>query len=195
MCFFYVGNLDVQYMMAISQGPTSYFIYESGDISGDPWVDGLIAIKNTPSSQRPTVVSISYGGYEAFTSASILNQFNTVAMKLGVIGITIFVSSGDDGVSGYESRPTNKGVSWCSEDSSTTSINSATYNTWSGLNTWTGQGYFAQYPASSPYVVTVSVLIPVVLNKFTEMTVFTNYHWLHRLEAQCSKMVSTLVLR
>ena len=50
----------------------------------------------------PQVHSISYGSYESYVSSSAYDTFNTEAQKLGVQGVTIFVSSGDDGVSNYD---------------------------------------------------------------------------------------------
>ena len=63
-------------------------------------------------------------------------------MKLSLMGVTIFVSSGDDGVSGYNCQ--------CTQDSSSPSSWTELYN-----SAWSGQGYFAMYPATSPYVVAV----------------------------------------
>jgi tripeptidyl-peptidase-1 len=48
----------------------------------------------------PKIFSISYGSEEQFMSLSTINSFNTEAMKLGVMGVTLLVASGDDGVGG-----------------------------------------------------------------------------------------------
>ena len=61
-----------------------------------------------------------------------------------LLGITIFVSSGDSGVSGGN----------CSCNGN---VDSSTFEKgfWNG-NTYKGKGYFPDHPASSPYVVSVS---------------------------------------
>ncbi len=66
---------------------------------------------------------------------------NTEAMKLGAIGVTVTVSSGDDGVA-------NAGCGCTTSSSSTAS-------SWTGVGTWSGSGYFPNFPASCPYVTAV----------------------------------------
>merc|ERR1711939_316798 len=70
--------------------------------------------------------SISYGAPEPKLAASTLNTFNTEAMKLGVQGVSIFVSSGDDGVAGNGAR-----------------------------GNATACGYEPSFPATSPYITAV----------------------------------------
>ena len=48
----------------------------------------------------PSSNSISWGANERFVSASTFETFNNEAMKLGVQGVTIVVSSGDNGAAG-----------------------------------------------------------------------------------------------
>merc|ERR1712176_196599 len=71
-------------------------------------------------------MGISYGSIEPEVSASVMTTFNTEAMKLGTQGVTIFVSSGDDGVANFAARGE---ASNC--------------------------GYTPSFPASSPYVTAV----------------------------------------
>ena len=52
----------------------------------------------------PWILSISYGGPEDTISLSQLQTFNTEALKLGVLGVTLVAASGDDGVAGFEAR-------------------------------------------------------------------------------------------
>jgi len=71
-----------------------------------------------------------------------MNQFNIEALKLAVQGVTIVVSSGDDGVAGVRCR--------CSTDSGSSS------SPWQQQDSgWNGKGYFPVFPASSPYVTVV----------------------------------------
>jgi subtilase family serine protease len=48
----------------------------------------------------PSSNSISWGANERFVAASTFETFNNEAMKLGVQGVTIIVSSGDNGAAG-----------------------------------------------------------------------------------------------
>jgi tripeptidyl-peptidase-1 len=119
------SNLDVQYLMGMAQNvPTTYYYAKDIPKGQIDWVDFLLKIANSP--QLDTVYSISYGSYEITLSLSEAEIFNIIAIELGVMGTTIFASSGDDGVVGHETR---KGIKNC--------------------------GYFPQFPASSPYVTAV----------------------------------------
>ena len=115
------ANLDVQYMMAVSQKTPMTFFYESDET--DPFVAFVEAIAAEKSP--PDVNSISYGSLESEIAKSTMDAFNTEAMKLGTMGVSIFVSSGDDGVANF-------GV---------TSTSQCAYN--------------PSYPATSPYVTAV----------------------------------------
>ena len=75
-------------------------------------------------------------------ATSSLNAFNTQAMKLAAMGVTIFAASGDDGVAGFNYA--------CNSNSGS----AATGGRWTGA-AWTGQGYFPLFPASNPYVTAV----------------------------------------
>ena len=91
------------------------------DGSTDSFVSWILAV--AASSNPPLVHSISY---LKILSKSLAIQFDTEAMKLGIQGVSIFVSSGDDGVAGYSAE---KNSTQCS--------------------------YNPYYPASSNYVTTV----------------------------------------
>ena len=84
------GSLDIQYIMAISQSPTTYYytdlIYAS---------EFLMLVANSESP--PLVISISYGLRESYRSYSELDAFNVQAIKLSAMGVTIVAASGDDG--------------------------------------------------------------------------------------------------
>jgi tripeptidyl-peptidase I len=93
------ANLDVQYLMAISQvTPTTYW-YDGATDSFLDWIQAVASSENPP-----LVNSISYGATETSIPKSIANAFNTEAMKLGTLGVTVLVSSGDDGVAGSSAR-------------------------------------------------------------------------------------------
>ncbi|RYG65186.1 hypothetical protein EON64_12455 [archaeon] len=115
------ANLDVQYIMAVSQNtPTTYWY----DGSSDSFLSWIKAVAATPNP--PLVHSISYGAIEPELPKSTSNAFNTEAMKLGAQGVSILVSSGDDGVANFQARSNPKKC-----------------------------GYNPSFPASSPYVTAV----------------------------------------
>ena len=115
------ANLDVQYLMAVAPNtPTTYW-YSSEGTSYDDWITSVAQAESIPD-----VISISYGAIESELGSSTLNAFNTEALKLGAQGVTIVVSSGDDGVANFM-RPSRRGA--C--------------------------GYNPSFPASSPYVLAV----------------------------------------
>ncbi len=119
----YESNLDVQYMMAMSQNvPTSYYYDpQSGTLTWMPWVVYLSNLTNPD-----TVYSISYCTYELYITESVATAWDINAIKLGIMGSTIFSAAGDDGAVGFMAR---NGPEYC--------------------------GYFPMYPASSPFVTAV----------------------------------------
>eukprot|EP01038_Epipyxis_sp_PR26KG_P004236 gene4236-6013_t len=126
------GNLDIQYIMGISQTTTSIYWYVAG---ADPFVAWVTDIAN--ESNPPEANSMSWGSVEQQQASSVLTQFNTEALKISALGVTVSISSGDDGVANSNCA--------CTTSSSTPSD-------WSGSNTWTGEGYFPSFPAANPYV-------------------------------------------
>eukprot|EP01038_Epipyxis_sp_PR26KG_P007727 gene7727-10501_t len=87
------ANLDVQYLMAISQGVPTVFYY-----SDNYWTDFLVEVANM--TDPPKVISISYGSVETHVSNSEKYLFSIEAQKLSLQGVTILASSGDQGVLG-----------------------------------------------------------------------------------------------
>ena len=77
-------------------------------------------------SKPPQVFSISYGADEDRLPTSYGAAFNTIAIKLGLRGITITVSSGDDGALSSSARKNPLGCA-----------------------------YHPSFPATSPYVTAV----------------------------------------
>jgi subtilase family serine protease len=88
------ANLDVQYIMAVAQNtPTTYYYFN--DSSWSAWL-----LEVSDMEEIPSIFSISYSGYEEFTSTSEMDEFNNQAMILGLQGVTLISASGDDGVAG-----------------------------------------------------------------------------------------------
>ena len=90
---------------------------------------------------------------------SSLDVFNTEAIKLAALGVTVLVASGDNGVVNFGCRcdprkAVDAGNCACQADSSS----SRSY--WSGP-AWTGTGYFPSFPATSPYVTAVGATMGI----------------------------------
>ena len=111
-------NIDLQYIMAMSPGSPTIAWY-----TDNSFLDWLIAIANTP--KPPLVLSISYGALEKDFTTDFKNAFSLMAIKLGVMGVTVVSSCGDDGANSYYPI----GGTYC--------------------------GYQPTFPASNPYVVSV----------------------------------------
>ena len=111
---------------------------------------GLIALENVlngPVASLPSVVSISYGEAEAVNGAAANLAFNNTYKQAVMEGVSIFVSSGDEGaasadggstsidgigVSGWASTPYNVSVGGTDFGYTANNINPALY--WSATN-------------------------------------------------------------
>lgn len=94
------GNLDVQYLMGTAQGPPTTYWYEANETwPFIAWMEEVLADKNPV-----TVHSVSYDEPEYHVPATLKEFFSTSVQKLGLMGTTVVVSSGDDGVAGAEAR-------------------------------------------------------------------------------------------
>ena len=85
------ASLDTQYLMAISQSPTTFMYYEYSTWSS--WLTLVASMRNPP-----LVVSISYSSDEKLVGLADMQAFDVQAIKLGVMGVTLVASSGDWGV-------------------------------------------------------------------------------------------------
>lgn len=130
------GNLDVQYINGVAQKTGTIYWYMPGN---DPFVDWITAVADEPNPPKSN--SISWGSIEQYNSKTTMTQFDYQAMVLGLQGVTVTVSTGDQGVSNSD----------CNCDGSSGEKRS----NWEGLNTWQGVGYFPSFPATSPHVTAV----------------------------------------
>jgi tripeptidyl-peptidase-1 len=86
------ANLDVQYIKSVAQlVPTLYYYDNSSDFLLT-WSMNLLEMDNPPK-----VNSISYGTQENTLDADYVDQFETSAILMSALGMTIVASSGDDG--------------------------------------------------------------------------------------------------
>ena len=87
--------LDIQVAGAAAPG-ASIVIYFAADGSEQGYLNAFSAAVHD-SIDRPTVISLSWGGPEAYCTSSFLTQFDQIAQEAGHLGITICAASGDDG--------------------------------------------------------------------------------------------------
>lgn len=100
------GNLDTQYMGSLSSpNPSQYLSLAPTGSDLTSFDDALVAFGNylNANSNPPTSVSTSYGSEENGVDPSYLDRICNEFMKAGSRGISVFFSSGDDGVGGGES--------------------------------------------------------------------------------------------
>ena len=116
------ASLDVQYMTATAQAVPTTFWATDKQTTFAAWIAAVAAM----GDDAPLVHSVSYGQLESETDKGSQTAFNAEAVKLGARGISVLVSSGDDGVAGPAARAS---VGLC--------------------------GYAPQWPATSPWVTTV----------------------------------------
>jgi len=116
----------------------------------DTTFGGLIALENVlngPSGSLPSVISISYGEAEASNGAAANAAYNTAYQQAVAEGVSIFVSSGDEGaaiadlgnvsthgigVSGFTSTPYNVSVGGLDFGYTADNVNPAAY--WNSTN-------------------------------------------------------------
>jgi subtilase family serine protease len=114
------SNADMMYLLAMCNSPTyHYYTYFN---SFGLWAQSVANSGVLP----PLVISVSYGNDESLYSESEYILFQTSAIKLGAMGVTMVIAAGDDGV--------HKGVARSNANFC---------------------GYKAQYPTSCPYVISV----------------------------------------
>jgi len=98
------ASLDIEYIMATAIDIDCVF-YSFDDDDEDPIQSFVIALSSRPVP--PLVNSISYGGALNEQPATHVRRFDTEMIKLSARGVTMVVSSGDDGCAGYGAREDN----------------------------------------------------------------------------------------
>jgi len=102
------GNLGLQYLMGIAQNTSTIYWYTAQSGNSDPLVDWITAVADTPLP--PQVNIITWSTSERELTADVLDAFNTEALKLASMGVTLLVSAGDNGAAGASTQ--------CAADSS-----------------------------------------------------------------------------
>jgi len=100
--------LDVEYMMGVGQNITTWvYSYPSFDFCADllKWASDVAS-----GSDHPHVSSLSYGSQKIdFCDATTITRLSQDVQKLGAMGITVLIASGDDGSGGISRQGSNKG--------------------------------------------------------------------------------------
>jgi tripeptidyl-peptidase I len=90
------GNLDVQYITATAQTPTLFYYTDL--------VMTLFLVNLVNTGNPPLVISFSYGISEFYISKGEYELFNSQAIKLGAMGVTLLFATGDDGAANAAAR-------------------------------------------------------------------------------------------
>ncbi|CAF1456971.1 unnamed protein product, partial [Didymodactylos carnosus] len=94
-------SLDIEYMAAMGSGILTDYFYPP-PTSEDGFIEffaQLAQLEKNKTNVVPLVYSISYGGSTRSVRKKLLHNIDVNFMKMGLSGKTVFVSSGDDGVS------------------------------------------------------------------------------------------------
>eukprot|EP01040_Poterioochromonas_malhamensis_P024488 gene24488-30295_t len=92
------GNLDMQYLSGTAQNTTTIFWWVPSS-SIDPFALWSVLVANEVAP--PTSHAIAWGSIEFLQSPVLMTVFNIEAMLLASMGVTIVVSSGDNGAANY----------------------------------------------------------------------------------------------
>jgi len=94
------AGLDTQYIVTTGRGVPSWFVAQNA-------FDMLTFCEKVLNmTERPSVLSISWGSGESDYDADHMQAANTCFQKMGVQGISVFVASGDQGTG-------KQGLFWC----------------------------------------------------------------------------------
>ena len=86
------GNLDVQYIMGISQvTPTTYYYIDESNFI----LNWLVAVASMASP--PLVLSVSWTYFDTSYDSTYMTSVNHQAMILSAMGVTLITGSGDNG--------------------------------------------------------------------------------------------------
>merc|ERR1711904_654112 len=100
--------LDVEYITGVAPGvPTWVYSYPSFDFCSDllKWANDV-----SSESEHPNVVSLSYGSQKIdFCDKTTAQRLSQDVQKLGAMGITVVIASGDDGSGGMSRQGSNNG--------------------------------------------------------------------------------------
>eukprot|EP01060_Flectonema_neradi_P021321 TRINITY_DN288_c0_g1_i2.p1 TRINITY_DN288_c0_g1~~TRINITY_DN288_c0_g1_i2.p1 ORF type:complete len:572 (+),score=169.71 TRINITY_DN288_c0_g1_i2:46-1716(+) len=100
--------LDTEYITSIGNTSTWVYSYPNVDFCNDLLV--FTANVSAETTNFPYVISISYGSQKIdFCPSEVITRLSTDFQKLGLKGISVMISSGDDGSGGETRQGSNDG--------------------------------------------------------------------------------------
>merc|ERR1712039_871230 len=100
--------LDTEYITGVAEGVSTWvYSYPSVDFCSDllTWATDVAG-----ESTHPYVVSLSYGSQKIdFCDSSTISRLSQDVQKLGAMGVTVVIASGDDGSGGISRQGSNNG--------------------------------------------------------------------------------------
>merc|ERR1712050_652794 len=100
--------LDTEYITGVAEGMTTWvYSYPSVDFCSDllTWAGDVAG-----ESSHPYVVSLSYGSQKIdFCDKTSISRLSQDVQKLGAMGVTVVIASGDDGSGGISRQGSNNG--------------------------------------------------------------------------------------
>merc|ERR1712176_1698496 len=100
--------LDVEYIEGLGKGVDTWvYSYPNFDFCADllTWAGDVAG-----ESQHPYVVSLTYGSQKIdFCDSSTITRLSEDVQKLGAMGVTVVIASGDDGSGGMSRQGSNNG--------------------------------------------------------------------------------------
>merc|ERR1719203_921727 len=100
--------LDTEYITGVAEGVSTWvYSYPSVDFCSDllTWAGDVAA-----ESTHPYVVSLSYGSQKIdFCDSKTVQRLSEDVQKLGAMGVTVVIASGDDGSGGISRQGSNNG--------------------------------------------------------------------------------------
>merc|ERR1712048_112647 len=103
-----MGMLDTEYITGVAEGVSTWVCsYPSVDFCSDllTWATDVAG-----ESTHPYVVSLSYGSQKIdFCDSSTITRLSEDVQKLGAMGVTVVIASGDDGSGGTSRQGSNNG--------------------------------------------------------------------------------------
>merc|ERR1711920_579472 len=100
--------LDTEYITGVAEGVSTWvYSYPSVDFCSDllTWASDVAG-----ESTHPYVVSLGYGSQKIdFCDSSTITRLSEDVQKLGAMGVTVVIASGDDGSGGMSRQGSNNG--------------------------------------------------------------------------------------
>jgi kumamolisin len=95
--------LDIEVVGACAPGARIVVYFSTNDRTSDGFIDALTKAVHDDEN-KPTIISISWGGPEDPSAQGFQQQFNQVLQEAAMLGVTVCAASGDDGAADMPPR-------------------------------------------------------------------------------------------